>query len=82
MYSAYVLRSLRDGSFYYGSTEDLARRLIEHNAGKVRYTKGHTPYVLHYAEVFATRKEAAARERYWKTMTGYRWLRKAGIVAQ
>ena len=80
MYHAYVLRSLRDGSFYYGSTENLEKRLGEHNAGKVRYTKGHLPCVLHYAESFPTRREAAARERFFKTIGGYRWLRNAGII--
>jgi putative endonuclease len=80
MYYAYVLKSLRDSSFYYGSSEDLEKRLAEHNAGKVRYTKGHAPYGLHYSESFQTRKEAAAREKFWKTITGYRWLRKANII--
>ena len=80
VYYAYILRSLKDGSYYYGSTEDRAKRLAEHNSGKERYTKGHVPYVLHYSESFATRKEAAEREQFWKTIGGYRWLRKAGII--
>jgi putative endonuclease len=37
MFYAYVLRSQKAGKHYYGSCEDLERRLKIHNAGKVKY---------------------------------------------
>ncbi|RQV92280.1 MAG: hypothetical protein EH224_15980, partial [Calditrichaeota bacterium] len=37
MYFAYILNSLRDGTYYYGSTSDLQDRLRKHNSGKMRY---------------------------------------------
>jgi hypothetical protein len=40
MFYSYILKSLVTGTHYYGSTEDLDRRLNDHNSGKVRYTKG------------------------------------------
>ncbi len=80
MFVAYILRSLKDGSFYYGSTEDLESRLVEHNTGKVRYTKGHRPFQVHYTEHFPTRSEAVHRERFFKTIAGYRRLKKQGII--
>ena len=80
MFFAYILRSLKDGSFYYGSSGDLEGRLAEHNAGRVRYTKGHRPYEIHYSEQFATRSEALRREKFFKTIAGYRWLKKQGII--
>jgi putative endonuclease len=80
MFYAHVLRSLKDGTSYYGSSEDTATRLHEHNGGSVRYTKGHRPYELHYTEVFATRAEAVRREEFFKSTAGYRWLRDKGIT--
>ena len=80
MFYAYILRSLKDGTFYYGSTKDLQARLCEHNQGKVRYTKGHRPYELHYSEAFSSRSEAMGREKYFKSSAGYRWLRQQGII--
>ena len=60
--------------------EKMEKRLHIHNAGKVRYTKGHIPYKLHYFEKYPTRKEAAARERFFKTIDGFVWLRCQGII--
>ena len=50
IYYSYILQSERDGSYYYGHTRDLDARLKAHNQGKVRYTKGHRPWRLHYVE--------------------------------
>ncbi len=80
MFYAYILQSLRDGRFYYGSTSDVKKRLKEHNAGKVRSTKGHRPYRIHYVESFPVKKEALKREQYFKSINGYNWLREAGII--
>ena len=80
MFYAYILRSLKDGTYYYGSTENVAKRLDQHNRGKVRYTKGHRPYELHYAEEFAARVEATRREKFFKSIADYRWLRDGGII--
>jgi putative endonuclease len=80
MYLAYILRSQKDGTYYYGSTSDIIRRLEYHNKGKVKYTKGHRPYVLHYTETFESRSEAVKREKYFKSIEGYRWLKKNNII--
>jgi len=80
MFYTYILRSIKDKTYYYGSTEHLNKRIETHNAGKVRYTKGHKPYNLHYYETFSTRKEAFARERFFKFIDGYNWLRSKGII--
>ena len=80
MYHAYILRSIKDGSYYYGSAEDISKRLNLHNRGKVRYTKGHIPYQLHYCEEFSTRTDAIQREKFFKSIAGYRWLRNQGII--
>ncbi|MEX2117784.1 MAG: GIY-YIG nuclease family protein [Bacteroidota bacterium] len=80
MFYTYILRSLRDGTYYYGHCADLHARLAAHNAGRGHYTKGHSPYVLHYWEAFNTKREATARERFFKSLAGNLWLRAKGII--
>jgi len=80
MFIAYILRSEKDNTYYYGSTNDLTNRIKYHNSGKVRYTKGHLPYKFHYSESFETRSEAMARERFFKSIDGYNWLKKEKII--
>jgi putative endonuclease len=80
LYYTYILKSLRDGSYYYGSTEDINHRLDEHNSGKMRYSKGHLTYAIHYFETFSSRNEAIKRERFFKSMEGFKWLKEKGIT--
>ena len=80
VYFTYILKSTRDGTFYYGSTHNLELRLKEHNSGKVKYTKGHRPFIIHYFETFVTRKEAINREKFFKSIDGYKWLKSESIT--
>jgi putative endonuclease len=79
-YFAYVLRSLSYKTHYYGSAEDVEKRLQMHNAGKVRYTRGRRPWVICYSESFATRAEAVRRERFFKSIDGYLYLKSIGVL--
>jgi len=58
----YLLRC-RDGSLYTGITNDLAKRLETHAAGKAsRYTRSRLPVTLAYAERQPDRSQALRRE--------------------
>jgi len=70
MYYVYVLKSLINGRLYTGSTNDLDRRLKEHNSGMSKYTKNTAPFELVYKETYNTRIEAYRREMYLKTGIG------------
>ena len=70
VYYLYVLRSQRDGMLYTGITNDLSRRMREHRTGRTRSLRSRRPLVLAYLEVYPTRREAAARERFFKTPKG------------
>ena len=70
MYWLYVLRSSKDQRLYTGIAADRARRLRDHNAGRVTSTRTRRPFVLVYCEPFETRADAMARERYFKTPEG------------
>lgn len=80
MFFAYILKSEKDNTYYYGSAKDLDIRLKNHNSGKVRYTKGHLPYKLHYFEEFKSRSEAMMREKFFKSIDGYNWLKSKKII--
>jgi putative endonuclease len=81
-YYAYILISLVNvkRKYYYGSTENLEKRLELHNAGKVKSTKSGRPWKLHYIEEYSTRTEAASREYFFKSIEGYRWLKDNNIT--
>lgn len=72
----YILKSLKDGKTYTGSTNDLLRRFSEHNEGKVKSTVNRRPLRIIYQEEFCELSDARKRERYFKTTTGRRELRK------
>jgi putative endonuclease len=80
MFYTYILRSQKTGKHYYGSCEDLEKRLKTHNAGKVKYTKPFIPWEIIYSEQFDTRSEAYRRELFFKTLTGWNWLKDKGIL--
>src|SRR6059058_4322968 len=44
-YRVYVLQN-REGRFYIGITDDVARRMGQHHAGESRWTKGRGPWRL------------------------------------
>ncbi|MBD3388412.1 MAG: GIY-YIG nuclease family protein [Candidatus Altiarchaeales archaeon] len=68
-YYVYLLEC-SDGSYYCGQTNNLQKRLRQHNEGEGgRYTRTRTPVRLVYTEQHKTRKEALKREAKIKKMT-------------
>ncbi|MBW1768053.1 MAG: GIY-YIG nuclease family protein [Deltaproteobacteria bacterium] len=65
-YSVYIIKSIKDGSYYIGSTQDLAERIQRHNQGRSKYTKTKRPWELVYREEFPDRSSAVKREIYLK----------------
>lgn len=62
MWYVYVLRC-GDGTLYTGTTDDVARRLAAHRAGKgAKYTRGRGPLKLLYTEQCPDRSAALRRE--------------------
>jgi len=67
----YILRC-SDGSYYTGHTDNLEKRVAEHQDGEIQcYTLTRRPVELVFEEVFSTREEALAAERQIKG-----WSRK------
>ena len=71
----YVLQSLKDLNFYVGYTNNLVKRIEEHNKGKVASTKNRVPLKLIYWEGCLNQQEARRREKYLKTSWGKRFIK-------
>jgi len=72
----YILQSLSSDFIYVGSTDNLKRRLSQHNQGSVQSTKHYRPFEI--ITYIAVRMETKAREleRYFKTGSGKAILNK------
>lgn len=71
MYYVYILKSDKDDSLYKGFTEDLKRRVQEHNVGKsTSFTKSRRPWKLVYYEAFLHKKDARREELFLKSGKG------------
>lgn len=75
MYYTYILKSLKNGKLYTGSTSDLKRRLVEHNNGKSTYTKHRGPFKIIYYEACPNEQDARTREIYLKSGMGKRYIK-------
>ena len=63
MYSVYVIKHIPSDEMYIGATNDLKRRLSEHNNGNQTATHRIIgKWILVYAEVYKSKKDACERE--------------------
>jgi putative endonuclease len=76
MFYIYILKSLKDNRTYVGYTDNLERRLSEHNSGQSKATKNRRPFKLIFSEQFKTSAEAKKRELYWKSGGGRRRMKE------
>jgi len=74
-YQVYVLKSLKDNTIYIGMTNDLRRRISQHNCGKNRSTKHKLPLELIYQESADSRLGARKKELYLKSGCGREFIK-------
>ena len=70
----YILKSLKDGSYYVGSTQDVASRVKHHNQTGTQYTKQKRPWELVYVEEYPDRSSAMQREYAIKKGGGKKFI--------
>ena len=76
-YYVYFLESVTfPHTHYIGYTTDIQQRLKQHNEGHVTSTKKHTPWKIIYAEAYIHKKDALGREKFLKSGSGWKYLRK------
>ena len=74
MYCIYILYSEKLDRFYVGSTNNLERRLSEHNRKKGKFTDSGIPWKIVYSEHFDTNLEAIQREREIKDRKSRKYI--------
>jgi len=75
-YFVYVLHSLTKNIFYKGLTNDLNRRILEHNSGKCQSTKNFIPLKLVYVQICENRLDARKIEKFLKSGIGRECLQE------
>ena len=76
MWFVYVLKRVNNEFIYIGSTNNLNRRLLEHNEGQVLSTKHYAPFEIEAYVAVKTEKRARELEKYFKTGSGKAVLKK------
>ncbi|MBU0649610.1 GIY-YIG nuclease family protein [Patescibacteria group bacterium] len=74
MYFVYVIRN-KNGLLYKGSTENLEKRLAEHNRNGKTWTNIRRPWEVVYKECYNSRSDAVKRECFFKTGKGREFLK-------
>jgi putative endonuclease len=74
MYQVYAIKSKNRNYIYVGLTENLERRISEHNNGRSKTTKPYRPFELIYKEICVDRLSARQREKYLKSGIGKEFL--------
>ncbi len=75
MIVVYAISSVERNYIYVGMTDNLERRLAEHNTGENRSTKAYRPFALIYQETSIDRITARKREKYLKSGVGKEFLK-------
>lgn len=74
----YIL-ACADNSYYVGHTDDLGKRMAQHDSGELGgYTASRRPVRLVYSQAFQTREQAFAVERQLK---GWSRKKKEALIA-
>ncbi len=76
MYYAYILKSIKTGKHYIGSTKNIEQRLKKHNARNNMSTKYGVPWILIHKEEFLTKQHAYKRECQIKRYKGGQAFKK------
>jgi putative endonuclease len=64
----YILQSLKHGRYYTGSTDNLERRIMEHNAGQTKSTRAGLPWEILYSHDFKDSSIGLYYERRIKSL--------------
>ena len=76
MFFVYILKSINYPKTYSGRTENLEKRLKEHNAGYNLFSKKYKPWKIIYFEEVDSLDKSIEREKYFKSKVGRNWMKK------
>ncbi len=76
MHYVYMLRSASDDGFYIGYSANLRKRFEQHAKGDAFATSYRGPWKLIYYEAYLEQTDALGRERYLKSGSGRKFLKR------
>ena len=76
LYFVYIIYSATRDRYYTGHTDNLPKRIEQHNNGYESSTKSGVPWKLKYTEEFKTRSEAMKREYEIKSKKSRKYIEK------
>ena len=74
LYYVYIITNKNNRVLYTGVTNNLQRRIVEHNSGQNKSTKSGIPWKIVYQKEFRTRTEAAKLEAKMKRMKSKKYI--------
>jgi len=76
IFTVYIIKS-DEGLHYTGMTEDLSKRIQEHNSKSLsKWTKRGNNWKVIYSESFQIKSDALSREKWFKSGVGREFLKK------
>lgn len=75
MIYVYAIKSKERDYIYVGMTQNIEKRVAQHQKGYEKTTKPYRPFELVLCETYPNRKTAREREKYLKTAAGKRFIR-------
>ena len=79
MFTVYIIYSSVIDKFYTGQTQDIERRLEEHNRGKTSFSAQGMPWTLVFSKECSSRSEALKLEKLIKKRGAARFLNDNNI---
>ena len=76
MFYVYVIESEPTGEWYIGYSADLKERVAKHNRNGNTSTSKRGPWNVIYYEAYLEQADALGREKFLKSGSGWRFLKK------
>lgn len=80
-YCCYIIYSAKIDRYYIGHTDNIDKRLLQHNSGLSSFTAKANDWILAFKQVFETREQARNREmeiKKKKSRKYIEWIISAG----
>ena len=74
MYHTYILKSEKSKRLYIGHSENIERRLLEHNTNQSKSTRNKGPWEIIFTKEFESRSEAVKFELKLKSIKNKNYL--------
>jgi putative endonuclease len=76
LFYVYILESQTSGRWYYGYSDDLEQRVLDHQTNRSKYTRFKGPWTLIFKREFDNKTEALQFESYLKKTKNKNYIRR------